>query len=64
MREARKIHAEPDEMADVQTTALMMEGRALIPAAEKAMTNGEEAAVPVEFESASLSYGLHKLAEL
>lgn len=33
VREARKIQAEPEEIADVQTTALMMEGRTLIPAA-------------------------------
>lgn len=52
------MQAEPDEMADVQTTALIIDGRALIPAMLKAMTNGEDAAVPVDLESASLSDGL------
>lgn len=51
-------------MADVQTTALMIEGSTLIPAAEKAITNGEDAAVPVELERASLSYGLIVLASV
>src|SRR5690349_8152217 len=52
------MQAEPEEMAEVQTTALMMEGRTLIPAAWKAMTKGDESAVPVDFERALLSYGL------
>jgi hypothetical protein len=45
-------------MADVQTTALIMDGSTFIPAAWKAMTKGEEEAVPVEVERASLVYGL------
>ena len=57
LRDARNIKAQPDEMAEVQTTALMIEGRTLIPAAWKAMTKGDEAAVPVDFDRASLLYG-------
>jgi hypothetical protein len=52
------MHADPLLIADVQTIALIMDGRTLIPAALNAMTKGEEAAVPVELESASLVYGL------
>jgi hypothetical protein len=48
------MQAEPEEIADVQTTALMIEGKTLIPAAWKAITKGEEAAVPVEMERAVL----------
>lgn len=45
----------------MQTTVLMIEGRTLIPARRKAMTKGDDAAVPVEFERASLSYGLGRV---
>lgn len=50
-------------MADVQTTALIIEGRILIPAAWKAMTNGDEAAVPLGTDRASLSYGLESISK-
>lgn len=45
-------------MAEVQTTALMMEGRAEIPAAWKAITKGDWDAVPVDTERALLSAAL------
>jgi hypothetical protein len=54
VRDARNIHADPEEMADVQTTALIIDGRTLIPAVWKAITKGDEAAVPVEVERAAL----------
>lgn len=40
VRVARKTQAEPQLKADVQTTALMIDGRALIPASWKAITKG------------------------
>jgi len=53
------MHAEPELMAEVQTTALMMDGRTEIPADWKAMTKGDCAAVPVDIDvSFLLSYGL------
>jgi hypothetical protein len=52
------MQAEPLLIADVHTTALITDGRTLMPAALNAMTKGDEAAVPVELESASLVYGL------
>lgn len=48
MREARNMQAEPLLIAEVVTTALMIEGSALIPASWKAMTNGDCWAVPVD----------------
>lgn len=45
VREARKVQLLPDEKAEVRMTALMIEGRTLIPARLKAITKGE-AAVP------------------
>ena len=57
------MQAEPLLIADVQTTALMMDGKTLIPAASNAMTNGDEAAVPVDTDKALLSYGLDIVSE-
>lgn len=64
VRDARKIQADPLLIADVHTTALIIEGSTLIPAALKAITNGDEAAVPVETDRASLSYGLKTISEV
>ncbi|KAH3678104.1 hypothetical protein OGATHE_000759 [Ogataea polymorpha] len=47
VREAMKRQADPDERAEVITTALTIEGSTLTPASSKAITKGEDAAVPV-----------------
>jgi len=41
VREARNMQADPLLIAEVVTTALIIEGRTLIPASWKAMTNGD-----------------------
>jgi len=48
VRDAKKIHDEPALMAEVQTTALMMDGTTWIPERTKAMTKGDCAALPVD----------------
>lgn len=58
VREAMKIQAEPLLNAEVQTTALMMEGTTDTPDRSKAMTKGDCVAVPVERLRAVSSYGL------
>jgi hypothetical protein len=45
-----KMQAEPLLMADVHTTALMMDGTTFTPDRWKAMTKGDCCAVPVEME--------------
>jgi hypothetical protein len=45
------MQADPLLIADVHTTALMIEGNTEIPAAWNAITKGDWAAVPDEFDS-------------
>ena len=47
----------PDEAAEVRMTALMIEGRALIPASWMEMTHGEADALFEAFRRSGLSYG-------
>lgn len=46
VRDAMKMQADAEDIADVITTALMIEGTAETPLRLKAMTNGELCAVP------------------
>lgn len=58
IRDETKTQAEPLEMADVHTTALMMEGTTEMPARTNAMTKGDCCAVPVEMVRLGSSNGL------
>lgn len=53
-----KMQADPLLIAEVHTTALMMDGTTETPDRWKAMTNGDCEAVPVETPRAGSLYGL------
>lgn len=60
VRDARNMQELPQLKAEVQTTALMMLGRTLIPARWNAITNELCSAVPVEIPRFGSSYGTSK----
>jgi hypothetical protein len=60
IRDAEYMSELPAEKAEVRIAALMILGRALMPARLKAMTNGDEAAVPVDCRRDGSVYGTRR----